>query len=293
MRGPMRWTGNWSDSLFGPGDYVEHITFHELLAKKEGAFISDPGFMQIPKYVQVIQDMPEIEEDSRQAVVEAIIRQYDERLIAMQNYVRWAKLFQNRCEDLTPAFWAQVNMISTMNADELELDENTTERRNMGESDTKSLSKNAQKTLTENEGKRSTTTNQITESLPVSASSSIEASATMVRDENALADDLDYAWSKGADSVHEVKTTASASKVLITTDGANNFVIDATKGKTTSFGANSSVGKSTNTGISVETSKLTNKQFMQERRLAVETARDIRPLLWLFSQLDDCFYGVW
>lgn len=58
--------------------------------------------------------------------------EFEHNLLGMQDYVRWAKRFEHRCAEITPAFWAQVNMHDLMYAYELEMDQNTFTRTNTG-----------------------------------------------------------------------------------------------------------------------------------------------------------------
>lgn len=287
----VRKTNNYMDLIDGRNYHATPLTFAEFLAKPESLFIYDDSFFQIPGYIQQEAEVQAIEEEARQAVVEYIIDSFEDRLLGMQDYVRWGKLFKNRCMSLTPSFWAQVNMIDLMMAKDLEMDQNSISRENTG---TRSITgTGATETVghseTENIGHQENV--QDIDNTQSSDTSTREANATVVRADDQLESDIQYDWSEAADNVHEIRNRAGDSHQHMEsqTDSTTNSTTDSTS---TTTRQNENTAESSG-GTAEETQNMTNKQFMQERQWAVNTARDLLPLEWLNANLRGMFYLIY
>lgn len=287
----LRHTGNYFDLVEGPGYHLQPLTFHEFLSKPESFFMYDEAFMQIPGYIQQGALVAPIEESARQYVVQYIMDEFEHNLLGMQDYVRWAKLFRNRCASLTPAFWAQVNMHDLMMAHELEMDQNTVTRTNTGNA----ARLGTQTTITDQTASSSTSghtaSTQDIGNTQDSDSYSREANASVVRAGDQLTDDLDYNWSDAADNIHEVRSRAgdTTQRMESTTDSESTTQSQAHSVATSSTDNTSEE----NTARGNEVQDMTNKQFMQEKQWAIETARHLLPLEWLRQALRPMFYLIY
>ncbi len=284
----LRETNNYFDLIDGLEYHSQPITFHEFLSKPESLFIYEDSFFQIPAYIQQGANINPIEEASRQYVVQYIIDEFEHLLLGMQDYVRWSKLFKNRCDAITASFWAQVNMHDLMFAYELEMDDNTIMRTQSGnaarvEKQTSTTNQTASTATTAN-----TTTTQDIDNTQLTDSSNREANATLVRASDQLTDDIDYNWSDAADNVHELRSRAGDTNQHMesSTDSTSNTQSQAYNVSTSNLDDSSEENAST----SNETMELTNKMFMQEKQWAINTARDLLPLTWLRQQLRPMFY---
>ena len=284
----LRETNNYFDLIDGFDYHSQPLSFHEFLSKPEALFIYEDSFMQIPPYIQQKANIMPIEEVAREYVVQYIIDEFEHLLLGMQDYVRWGKLFQNRCSALTPAFWAQVNMHDLMFAHELEMDENTVTRTQSGNAArvSKQTSTTEQTASTVTTG--NTTTTQDINNTQSTDSSSREANATLVRAGDQLTNEINYNWSDAADNVHELRTRAgdTTQHMESSTDSTSDTQSQAHSVST----ANLDNSSEENTATYNEAMDLTNKMFMQEKQWAIATARDLLPLAWLKQQLRPMFY---
>ena len=287
----LRRTRNDFDLIEGQQYHLQPITFHEFLTKPESLFIFDESFMQIPPYIQSAASIPQIEEIAREATVQFIIDEFEDRLLGMQNYVRWAKLFKDRCMSLAPSYWAQVNMENLMFAKDLEMDENTVERENTGN---RSVTGSGGTTTEGHSETLSTGHQENTQDIDNSQStdtSTREANATVVRADDQLGNDLSYEWSDAADNVHEIRNRAGDSHQHMESTSDSSTASQTDSNSTTT--RNSEETAETSGGTSTETAKVTNKQFIQERQWAIATARDLLPLEWLKAGLKNMFYMIY
>ena len=287
----LRETNNYFDLIDGLEYHSQPLTFHEFLSKPESLFIYEDSFFQIPLYIQQGANINPIEESARQFVVQYIIDEFEHFLLGMQDYVRWGKLFQNRCAYITASFWAQVNMHDLMFAHELEMDDNTITRIQSGnasrvDKQTTTTNQTASTATTAN-----TTTTQDIDNTQSTDSSNREANATLVRASDQLTDDINYNWSDAADNVHEVLSRAGDTNQHMesSTDSSSNTQSQAYNVSTSNLDDSSEENAST----ANETMQLTNKMFMQEKQWAINTARDLLPLTWLKQQLRPMFYLIY
>ena len=288
----LRKTGNYLDLIEGAGYHSQPLTFHEFLSKPESLFMYDETFMQNPGYVQDEATlMYEVEEDARQYVAEYIMNEFEHNLLGMQDYVRWAKLFEHRCAEITPAFWAQVNMHDTLYAHELRRDENVYNRTNTG-----NASRLGGQTVTTDQTGSSTTTGststvQDVDNTQSTDSSNREGAATVIRAENQLSDDLNYNWSDAADSVRESRSRAGDTNQHMEskTDSESNTESQS-RSVSTTFMDNSN---DSTTATGKDMNDLTNKQYQLDRQMAINTARSLLPLTWLREQLRPLFYMIY
>jgi len=284
----LRRTSNYLDMIEGRGYHATPLTFVEFLAKPESLFIYEPGFFQIPRYIQQDAELREIEEEAREYVVNFICEEFEHKLLGMQDYVRWAKLFRNRCDSLTLAFWAQVNMHDLMFAKDLEMDDNEIERIGTGLSSRTGTGTSTTVGNSTTEGKGQQRTTQDIDNAQLTDSSTREAHATVVRASDQVSDDVEYNWSDAADNVHEIRNRSGDTRQHMesVTDSENASTTNSNS--TTEQMSNNSSDTSNTTGK--EFSRLTNKQFMQEKQWAINTARELLPLEWLRNSLRPMFY---
>lgn len=287
----LRRTGNYFDLIEGNGYHAQPVTFTEFLSKPESLFMYDTTFMQIPGYIQQSAEIAPVEEDARQYVVDYIMKEFGHNLLGMQDYVRWATLFEHRCATLTAPFWAQVNMHDIMLARELEMDDNTITRTNIG-----NAARLGQQTTTTDQSGASetsgkTSTAQDVKNAQTTDGSNREANVTVVRANDQLTDDINYDWSEAADNVHEVRSRAGDTSQHM--DSETN-----SESKTTSNSHSASVSSTDNNSEESKTTgndvmSMTNKMYMQEKQWAINTARDLLPLEWLRRQLRPLFYMIY
>ncbi len=287
----LRWVGNYFDQIYGPGYHPEPITFHEFLSKSESVFMYMPEFMQTPPYIPTDVGLHQIEEAARQATVEYIMTEFDRLFLGNQDYVRWAQLFENKCLEICPAYWAQVNLVSFMTAAELEQDELHTINTNTGNG----VRTGGQTTTVDQEG----TSNTVGKSINVQDTTSSQstdgisrnANATVLTAENEVTDELDYDWTKAADGYQETRTRAGDTNVHMEgqTDTTSDTTTTGHSSSLTSY--NNMQDQNQQTGET--TSEYTNKQFAQERRLFIDVARDLLPLKWLHDQLRPMFNMIY
>lgn len=287
----LRRTDNHFDLIEGRNYHLEPLTFHEFLSKPESLFMYDASFMQIPAYIQNEAEIQEIEESARQFVVQFIIDEFEDRLLGMQNYVRWAKIFKDRCASLCPSFWAQVNMVNLMYAKDLEMDENTVERENTGNRSVTGSGGTTTEGHSETLSSGHQENTQDIDNTQSSDTSTREANATVVRADDQLGNDLSYEWSDAADNVHEIRNRAGDSHQHMESTSDSSTASQTDSNSTTT--RNSEETAETSGGTSTETAKVTNKQFIQERQWAIATARDLLPLEWLKAGLKDLFYLIY
>lgn len=284
----VRRTNNYLDLVEGRSYHATPITFAEFLTKPESLFFYEDTFFQIPGYIQQGAEIQAIEEAARKTVIQYIIDEFEDRLLGMQNYVRWAKLFKNRCDSLCPSFWAQVNMIDLMFAKDLEMDQNEITRSSTGNRNVTGTGS----TVTEMSSETNTIGHQENvqdiDNTQSTDTSTREANATVVRADDQLESDLQYDWSDAADNVHEIRNRAGDSHQHMEsqTDTTTNSSTDS-ESKTTRNDENTA---ETSDGTANEIQDVTNKQFMRERQWAIQTARDLLPLEWLTANLRGMFY---
>jgi hypothetical protein len=245
------------------------ISFHEFLSKSdaESQFFFSDRFFQIPQYERDKLEMVEIPDYARDAIRQYIIAEFENRLIGKQDYRSWGKRFEQRCISLTVPFWAQVNMQSIMTSKELETDENTSTRINTSEND----NTGSQKTSTGQKGNGTNLSQQLSDS------SSRSAQLTAVNTGDVVDSSLEVDWSQAADDFNETRTRAGDLQ-----QKSENESISVTE---VSNGGNTKA-----TTISSDTAEYTNKQFMQERQWAIQTAQTLMPLEWLKTQLSGMFF---
>lgn len=287
----LRKTGNYLDLVEGDGYHLQPLTFHAFLSKSESLFMYDDSFMQIPGYIQEASKITLIEEPARKYVVDYIMDEFEHNLLGMQDYVRWATLFEHKCASLTPAFWAQVNMHDLMMAYELEMDDNSITRTNTGNA----TRLGGQTTKTDQTGKSKTvgksSTKQDIDNKQTSDTSSREGTATVVRAESQLTDDLQYNWSDAADNIHEVRSRPGDSNQHMESNVESESATESESHSEAVVSLNNSKDETKNTAK--EESQLTNKMFMQEKQWAINTARELFPLEWLRLQLRPLFYMIY
>lgn len=287
----LRYTGNYFDLIEGDGYHSQPLTFHEFLSKPESLFMYDDTFMQIPGYIQKGAEIDDIEEAARQYVVNYIMDEFEHNLLGMQDYVRWSRLFEHRCAELTASFWAQVNMHDLMYAKDLEMDENTYTRTNTGNASRLGT----QTTTTDATGKSTTsgdtTTSQDITNTQSTDSSTREANASVVRASDQISDDIDYNWSDAADNVHEVRSRAGDSLQHMDSTTNSESTTESESHSVSVSATDNSAEQNTAKGI--EDNLLTNKMFMQEKQWAINTARDLFPLAWLRQALRPMFYMIY
>lgn len=263
-------TGNTFDLVDGFSYHLSPISFYEFLSKPESLFFFDNTFFQIPQYELELLERDPIPDFAIEAVRLYIIRSFKRRLIGRQDYLAWSELFQNHLEEIRIPFWAQVNLQSLMTAQELEMDDLTTTRMNVGNSS----SAGGQVVNSSQNSNQNTTNKQTTDS------SARNANLTAVATGDIITDDLTYDWSEAANDFAEARTRAGDTTQETNAGGSANSKTD-----------NTSSGQNSN--ISTETSEITNKQFTQERKILVETAQALMPLRWLKVQLEPCFWGLY
>ncbi len=284
----LRNTGNYFDLIEGNNYHLQPISFHEFLSKPESLFMYEETFMQIPGYIQAGADLGEIEESARQWVVNYIMNEFEHNLLGMQDYVRWATLFEHKCASLAPAFWAQVNMHDVMFAFELETDQNAFSRENTG-----NTSRLGTQTSTTDQQANSKTTgktksSQDTGNTQTTDTSTREATASVIHAEDQLTEDIDYNWSDAADNVHEIRSRNGDTKQHSESETESESETNSTSHSVSAHDTTNSMEE--NVIRSNETQDLTNKQFIQERQWAIATAQQLIPLEWLRQNLRPMFY---
>lgn len=284
----MRRTGNYSDLIYGDGYHSTPISFHEFLTKPESLFIYDESFMQIPDYVQKSAEIDPIEETARQYVVNYIIEEFENLILGKQDYVTWAKRFKNKCDSLAPAFWSQVNMIDLMLAKDLEMDDNTIDRNNTG--NTKRIG-TGQTTTSGNStttGSVEQTSDQDITNRQTTDSSSRDAAVTVLPTNNQLNNEVQFDWTTSADNAHEVRSRSGDAEQHTHSHmtGTNNSTTDTTN---TSTQERSDQGEQF-TNKAKENMHMTNKQFYMERQWALQTDMMLQPLNWLRNNLRPMFF---
>ncbi len=287
----LRFVGNYFDQLYGPGYHPEPITFHEFLSKAESAFMYTPDYMQTPTYVPTDVGLHAIEEAARQATVEYIMTEFDRMFLGNQDYVRWAQLFENKCLEICPAYWSQVNLLSFMTSAELEKDENhsistmTGHGTRLGGQSTEVIASGTSET------KGKVTSVQDTDSSQSTDSTSRSANATVLTTENEVSDDVEYDWTKAADNMSETRTKAGDTNVHTegTTDSTSKTDTSNVSNSVTQFNNMQDQNNSTNE----MNQDYTNKQFAYEREVFVKVARDLLPLTWLRDQLRPMFNMIY
>lgn len=287
----LRKTNNYFDLIEGRNYHAEPLTFAEFLAKPESLFIYEPSFFQIPGYVQLGAEVQAIEDEAREYVVDWIIDQYENRLLGMQDYVRWAKLFKNKCDSLAPSFWAQVNMIDLMYAKDLETDENVIERQNTGNRSVTGTGATEVVGHSKTSSTGSVETTQDIDNTQSTDTSTREANATVIRAEDQLTDNVEYNWANAADNVHEIRNRSGDSHQHMHSVSASNN--DSTADSTTTTTRQNENTAESSGGTSTEHQQVTNKQFIQERQWSIATARDLLPLEWLNANLRGMFYLIY
>jgi hypothetical protein len=259
--------GNYLERVEGDSYQLSPLTFHEFLTKPDSAFFFSDEFFQIPQYEREILSMDSIPEYAREAIRQFIVDEFEDRLLGMEDYRRWGRKFRQKCEQLTVPFWAQVNMASIMRAVDLEMDETTSTRTNTSQHG----NTGGQTTKTEQASNGATLGKQLTDA------SARTATLTTVAAGDIVSDDIDVDWSKAADDMQETRTRAGD------TEQKSNSASNAT----TVVSNNSNA---TTTNIASDSSEYTNKQFMQERKYAIETAQNLMPRAWLKTQLSGMFF---
>lgn len=287
----LRRTGNYFDQTEGSAYHLQPLTFVEFLSKPESLFMYDSTFMQIPGYVQQIAEIKPIEEEARQYVVDYIMEEFEHNLLGMQDYVRWAKLFEHRCAALTPSFWAQVNMHDLMLAKDLEMDDNTISRTNKGNAARLGSQTTTTKQEGETETKGKTSTSQDITNTQITDSSSQEANATVIRSDGQLSENIDYDWSDAADNVRGVRSRAGDTVQHMDSE-TNNESLTASNSNSVSSSIIDNTSEE-NTATSNDVMSMTNKMYMQEKQWAINTARDLMPLEWLRIQLRPMFNMIY
>lgn len=287
----LRKTNNYFDLIEGRNYHATPLTFHEFLSKPESLFLYEDSFFQVPGYVQAGAELRPIEESARQYVVQAIVDEFEEKLLGMQDYVHWAKLFKNRCDSLCVAFWAQVNMLNLMFAKDLEMDDNEYERDSTGSANRTGSGSTTSTGSSTTEGSSNTKTTQDIENTQLTDSSTREANATVVRAEDQLTQELTYNWADAADNTHEIRSRSGDTHQHMESvaEGTSSSTTDSTSTQT----QNENAQNDTTQSHSTERQSVTNKMFMQERGWAVETARQLLPLDWLFAALRPMFYLIY
>ncbi len=287
----MRRVGNYFDQIYGSSYHPTMITFNEFCGLPESLFLYDDTFMQIPGYIQNAQDIEPIEDYARRFVVNYIMDEFKHNFLAMQDIERWATLFRNRCDSVCASFWAQVNMVNLMLAKDLEMDETHNSGMNIGNSNIMGGQTVNTDSTGHTESSGETTTKQDTTNTTTQDGSQREGTVTTVSAEDQLNADMEYDWTHAADNFREVKSRPAETAQHVEGTGTSNSISDSTNHSVSSTTANNSENNSTAKNIGDST--YTNKQFMQERQWAVDTARNLLPLEWLRTQLRPCFYQIY
>lgn len=287
----LRRTENFFDQVIGNSYHLQPITFHEFLSKPESLFMYDNSFMQIPGYIQKSAEIDEIEEDARQYVAQFIMDEFEHKILGMQDYVRWATLFEHKCAAITPSFWAQVNMHDLMLAKELEMDENNSTRTNTGNA----MRLGGQTTTTDQSSNSKTqgitSTNQDITNSQTTDGTTREATATVVRAGDQISDGLNYNWNDAADNIHEVRNRAGDTNQHLESSIDSNQETETASNSVSTVSMNNMSDETTTTGI--DKTEYTNKMFMQEKQWAINTAQLLMPLEWLKQQLRPMFYMIY
>lgn len=287
----LRRVVNDFDLITGRAYHPQLLTLHEFLSKPESLFFYDADFFQIPGYIMASAEIQQVEESAREYVVQYIIDEFEDRLLGMQNYVRWGKLFKNLCDALTPAFWAQVNMHDLMMAKELEMDDNEITHTNTGTRNLTGSGGTTTETTTSGQQHSETTQSQDIKNRQETDSSTREGTATVVNAEDKLTKSLDYDWTDAADNIHEILSragdTSQHTDAKTTTDGTNST---QSTSNTINNNTKSDEGYSS---TSTDNQHLTNKMYMQERQWAIDTAQKLLPLRWLTASLRPMFYMIY
>lgn len=287
----LRRTGNYFDQIEGTGYHLQPLTFHEFLQKPESNFMYDTTFFQIPGYIQQTAQIAPIEEEARQYVVNYIMEEFAHNLLGMQDYVRWARIFEHRCAGITPSFWAQVNMHDLMMARDLEMDDNTVTRTNTGNATRLGTQTTTAEQSGESETAGKTTTKQSVTNAQTTDASTREANATVVRAADELTSEIRYDWSDAADNVHEVRSRAGDTEQHMDSEtNSESKTLSSSHSVTTSRMDNNA---EESTATSRDVMSMTNKMYMQEKQWAIQTARDLFPLEWLRSALRPLFYMIY
>jgi hypothetical protein len=284
----LRYTGNYFDLIEGWGYHAAPITFHEFMTKAEAYFLFSKDFMQIPGYIQWVQEIEQIEETAREYVANYIRDTFENNLLGMQDYTRWAELFRQKCDSVCASFWAQVNMTSLMLAKDLEMDEHNTTRSQAGNAKRLGGQTTTTDGTTESNSSGQTKTIQDVDTTQSTDSSTRNAVATVADAPNRLSSEVQYDWTYAADSVTEQRARAGdmnqhTDSTVDNTQHANSVSHGVS---TTAF--NNSEDNNTMTGE--DRSQYTNKMFMQEKQWAINTAQMLQPLEWLRMQLRPMFY---
>jgi hypothetical protein len=267
MRNEIHNNGNYFELVEGDSYSADLLTFNEFLREPDSKFFFSDDFFQIPQYEREILGMDEIPDYAREAVRRYVFDEFEDRLLGMDDYRRWGRRFKQKCEELAVPFWSQVNMQSIMRAAELEMDENTnTQTRThevIGSGGQKSTVKQT------NEGKASD--KQLTDT------SSRTATRTTVSTDDIVSEDMTVDWSEAADKIDETRTKAG--EMQRDTNSSAESITETSNDSTQRV-----------TDIASASSEYTNKQFMQERRWAIETAQGLLPKAWLRTKLAGMFY---
>jgi hypothetical protein len=287
----LRPTGNYFDLVQGERYHLQPITFHEFLTKPAALFMFEETFMQIPGYVPEAAELMLVEEHARQYIVSYIMDAFEPLLLGMQDYERWGQLFEQKCASLCPSLWAQINMIDNMLAKDLEMDENTSTNTTQGNAQRLG----GQQVTTEQTGTSDTTgsskTKQDVDNTQDTDSYTREATATVVRAEGQLNNDLEYNWDDAADNIREARNRAGDTNQHMESETETASHTEQQNSSTSVTSMNNMSDQNTSENKNV--SQLTNKQFMQERRWAIETAQLLQPLEWFRSQLRPMFYMLY
>lgn len=287
----LRQTNNYFDLVDGRNYHSTPLTFHEFLSKPESLFFYEDSFFQVPGYIQAGAELQQIEESARQYVVQYLINEFEDKLLGMQDYVRWGKLFKNRCDSLTLAFWAQVNMHDIMFGKDLEMDDNEIERIGSGTSQRTGTGSSTTAGTSKTDGSGHQTTTQDIDNTQSTDSSTREANATVVRAEDQLTANVEYNWNDAADSVHEIRNRSGDTHQHMESATDSTSTSSTESNSTTSQVSNNQDETSSSTGT--ERQHMTNKMFMQERQWAIDTARQLLPLTWLTQALRPMFYMIY
>ena len=287
----LRNTGNYFDLVEGNGYHLQPLTFHEFLAKPESLFMYEESFMQIPGYIQSGAQIDTIEEAARQYVVQYIFDEFEHNLLGMQDYKRWAKRFEHRCAEITPAFWAQVNMHDLMYAYELEMDQNTFTRTNTGNASRTGIQTTTSDQTSSSTTKGKTKSSQDMDNAQSTDSYNREATANVIHASEQLSDSLDYNWHDGADNIRELRSRSGDTQQHM--EGVTDSESTTESESHAKTVANSESGSEENHSSGSEVQDVTNKQFMQERQWAISTAQQLLPLAWLRQALRPMFYMLY
>lgn len=267
MRNAIDNAGNFFDLAEGDSYDVNLLTFNDFLKEPDSEFFFSDDFFQIPGYEQEILGMAAIPAYARDAVRRYIFDEFENRFLGMEDYRYWGRRFKQKCEELAVPFWSQVNMQSIMRAADLEMDETSGAQSNTREV----KGSGGQKTTAKQTNEGTATDKQLNDS------SSRTAHRTTVATDDIVSEDMEVDWSEAADDFGETRTKSGDMQ----RDSSSS-------GETVTESNNDST--QTVTDISANSSEYTNKQFMQERRMAIETARGLLPKAWLRAQLAGMFY---